>query len=290
MHSHLKNSVIAKSTSAPAGTGREVNTSTSSQSRAQRPKSVRLYVFDCGWLKVEDPARFNFKKEELAVIDFSVLAFLVAHPKGILMWDTGVLPDSAFRPGVTEAKKEYATATKPLLPQMAAAGFTPADVDYLAMSHSHWDHIANANRFAHATWLVRKFERDWLLADPPPRRTTCDMFDALRQTKTVIVEDDDYDVFGDGAVVIKFTPGHTAGHQSLFLNLAQTGPVLLTGDLYHYPEDVTMKRVQVGDNLELALKSRAVVEAFVMKTGAQMWIQHDLAGSRKLRKSPAFYE
>jgi len=260
------------------------------QSRTERPASIKLHVFDCGWLKVEDPTRFNFKKEELAVLDLSVMSFLVSHPKGILMWDTGVIPDGAFTPGGGHATKEYATATKPLLSQLAVAGFTPADVNYLAMSHSHWDHVANASRFAHATWLVRKFERDALFADPPPRRTTPAMFEALRDMKTVIIEDSDYDVFSDGTVSIKFTPGHTAGHQSLFVKLARTGPVLLSGDLYHYPEDVRMERVQVGDDKALTLASRAKIEALLKKTGAHLWIQHDLTGCSKLKKPPAFYE
>ncbi len=55
-------------------------------------------------------------------------------------------------------------------------------------------------------------------------------------------------MFGDGTVVIKFTPGHTPGHQSLFLKLAKTGPVLLSGDLYHYPEEITYKRIPSFDS------------------------------------------
>ena len=115
--------------------------------QAKLPKTVRLYVFDCGWLKVEDPVRFNFKREELAVLDLSAPCFLVAHPKGTLMWDTGVVPDSAFKAGGGPATKEYATATKPLLPQLAQAGFTPADITYVALSHVHWDHAANISRW-----------------------------------------------------------------------------------------------------------------------------------------------
>ena len=261
------------------------------KNRAQPPKSVRLYVFDCGRLKVSDPVRFNFKKEELALLDLSVPCFLVSHPKGILVWDTGAVPDSAFKPGGIAATKEYATATTPLQLQMAEAGFAPADVTYLSLSHVHWDHAANVSLFAHVTWLVRQVERDAMFTPPLPPRTDSTMFEALRGTKTVIIKDNDYDVFGDGTVIIKFTPGHTAGHQSLLVNLARTGPILLSGDLYHYPEELRMKRVPAGDfDKEQTLASRAAIEAFLKKTGTQLWIQHDLAAFEKLKKAPGYYE
>ena len=261
------------------------------KNRAQRPKSVRLYVFDCGRLKVKDPIRFNFKKEELAVLDLSVPCFLVFHPKGILVWDTGVIPDDAFKPGGGSATRLYAVATKPLKLQLAEAGFTPADVTYLALSHAHWDHAANASAFASATWLVRQVERDALFADPPPPRTNSAMFEALRSTKTILLKDNDYDVFGDGTVIIKFTPGHTAGHQALLVKLARTGPVLLCGDLYHYPEELKVKRVPAGDfDKEQTLASRVAIEAFLKETGTQLWIQHDLAAFDKLKKAPGYYD
>src|SRR5438876_9887412 len=62
------------------------------------PQSLRLYVFDCGILHNSDAARYRFKKEELATLEMSVACFLIAHPKGTLVWDTGAVPDNAWRP------------------------------------------------------------------------------------------------------------------------------------------------------------------------------------------------
>src|SRR6266436_9351294 len=101
-------------------------------------KSVRLYVFDCGKLHYDEPSRFNFKKEEVKVYDLSVGCYLIAHPMGTLMWDVGVIPDSAFPSNGQPATKLYATAAKTLKAQLAQAGYNPQDVNYLAMSHSHW--------------------------------------------------------------------------------------------------------------------------------------------------------
>lgn len=252
---------------------------------------LRLYVFDCGKLSVEDPSRFNFARSELAVLDLSVPCYLVAHPKGTLMWDTGVVPDSLFQPGGRPAVKEYATAARPLLAQLTEAGFSPAAITYLALSHAHWDHIANAAAFAGSTWLVRAAERDAVLGNPSPVRTDPSMFTALRSAKTTLIDTDDFDVFGDGRVVIKFTPGHTAGHQVLYVKLEKTGPVVLSGDLYHYPEELKIPRVPAGDvNREQTLASRAALQEFLKKTGAQLWIQHDLAVAEKQRKAPAYYD
>jgi glyoxylase-like metal-dependent hydrolase (beta-lactamase superfamily II) len=111
------------------------------------------------------------------------------------------------------------------------------------------------------------------------------------KSKTVLLNSEDHDVFGDGTVVIKFSPGHTPGHQSLFLKLAHTGPVLLSGDLYHYPEELKLKVIPAIDfNKEQTAKSRTAIEDFVAKNKAQLWIQHDAAHSKTLKKSPQYYD
>src|SRR5438874_1739724 len=64
-------------------------------SKPKPPKSARLYVFDCGLLTMSAPATFGFTKEEVGEKQpFAVPCYMVAHPKGTLMWDVGVIPDS----------------------------------------------------------------------------------------------------------------------------------------------------------------------------------------------------
>ena len=264
----------------------------SQQRKAQPPKSVRLYVFDCGSLNIDDISRYQLKKEEIATNIMSDPCFLVAHPKGTMIWDTGAVPDAAFKPGGGPATLRSATTARPLTAQLAEIGYVPADITYLSLSHFHWDHVGNANVFASSTWLVRKLERDIMFADPPPYpRTEPANYSALKNSKTVIITQDEYDVFGDGTVVIKSAPGHSPDHQVLFLKLAKTGPILLSGDLYHYPEERKLNRVPTTEfNAEQTVASRAAVEAFLKKTGAQLWIEHDFTGNAKLKKAPEFYE
>jgi N-acyl homoserine lactone hydrolase len=266
-------------------------TSSTAQRKAQPPKSVRLYVFDCGSLNIPDITPYQLKKEEMATTYMSVPCFLVAHPRGTLIWDAGAVPDSAFKPGGGPATLRYATSARSLASQLGEIGYTPADITYLALSHFHWDHVGNANLFSGSTWLVRKLEREIMFADPPSPRTEPSNYSALKNSKTVIVTKDEHDVFGDGTVLLKSAPGHSPDHQVLFLKLARSGPVLLSGDLYHYPEERKLNRVPTTEfNAAQTIASRTAVEAFLKKTGAQLWIQHDFTANAKLKKSPGFYE
>jgi glyoxylase-like metal-dependent hydrolase (beta-lactamase superfamily II) len=255
------------------------------------PASLRLYIFDCGVIHTTNGDAYSLKKEEMASTEMSIPCILVAHPRGTLMWDNGDIPDRAFPQGGGPATSGVVTQDKPLLPQMAAIGYAPGDITYLSMSHYHGDHVANANSFTGATWLVRKVERDRMFSDTPIPRSDPANYSDLKTSKTILLDKDEWDVFGDGTVVIKSTPGHTPGHNVLFLKLRKTGPVVLSGDLYHYPEERTLNRLPVADfNKEQTAASRAELETFLRKTGAQLWIEHDIVANAKLKKAPAFYE
>ena len=256
------------------------------------PASPRLYIFDCGVIKGLGVELFGFKAGEVPARDFFVPWYLVVHPKGTLMWDVGVISDSAFKGGNGPVTEGRSTVDKPLLPQLAALGYTPADITYVSLSHYHSDHTANANAFVGSTWLVRLAERDAMFAPPAPGAIIqTASFAQLKTAKTRILNDDDYDVFGDGTVVIKSAPGHTPGHTVLFLKLKKFGPLLVAGDLYHFPEEQTMNRFPSFEfDKTQSAKSRAEIDVFLKKTKAQMWISHDAATNAKLKKTPEYYE
>ncbi len=264
------------------------------------PTSPRLYVFDGGTLHVDDPSRFQLTRQEIGETDLSVACYLVAHPKGTLMWDACAVPDSEWTPTgapvthhltLPDGQQRDITLTTRLSAQLASAGFFPERLTYLALSHYHYDHTANANQFGSSIWLVRQNERDAMFADPAPGVTRPSTYDGLKNRKTVVIGTDDYDVFGDGTVVIKASVGHTPGHQMLYVKLAQTGQIVLCGDLYHYQVERTLDRVPTFEfNADQTRASRKNLEAFLQQTGSQLWIQHDLQAHAKLRKAPAYYE
>jgi glyoxylase-like metal-dependent hydrolase (beta-lactamase superfamily II) len=266
----------------------------------QPPHALRLYVMDCGTLHIADMGRFQLKKEEVSTTELSVACFLIVHPKGTLLWDTCAVPDAAWKPTggpitqhvvLSDSQERDITMVKSLTAQLAELGYSASDITYLALSHYHYDHTANANEFASATWLVRQVEHNAMFAEKPPGTTQPWTYSALRDSKTLILKTDENDVFGDGTVVIKSAPGHTPGHQVLYLKLARTGGVVLSGDLYHYPEERALDRVPTFEfNQEQTRATRVAIDGFLKKTGAQLWIQHDFNGNARLKKSPNFYD
>jgi N-acyl homoserine lactone hydrolase len=268
--------------------------------KAQAPRAVRLYIFDCGVLHNSDMGRFSLRKEDVPTTDMSVACFLIAHPKGTLIWDTGAIPDNAWKPtgrpvtvhiALPDGQQREVEVDKALQAQLAEIGYAPSDITYLALSHYHYDHTANSSAFSSATWLVPQAEHDAMFSGKYSGTVQPSYFAALQKSKTIILKNDEYDVFGDGTVIIKSAPGHTQGHQVLYVNLARTGGVVLSGDLYHYPAERSLNRVPTFEfSQEQTRASRVAIDAFLRKTGAQLWIQHDFNGNAKLKKSPQFYE
>lgn len=260
------------------------------QGEPQRPATVRIYVFDDGMIKGLDPHLFNFEPEELAQTDLVISSYLIVHPKGTLMFDSGGIPDSAFPPSGA-AEEGFMSATETLESQLAAIGYEPSDVTYFALSHYHSDHTANANDFAGATWIVQKAERDFMFADDPDGIIEPAHFSALKGAKTRVLDNESFDVFGDGSVVVMPAPGHTPGHQVVAVKLEHAGTVVLGGDLYHFPEERTTGRLPSFEfDKDESRASRARIEAFLEKKDATLWIEHDLPTFEKLPKAPAYVD
>ena len=268
--------------------------------KAVPPKTVRLYVFDCGMItfSAEGVARYHVTPAEVGETRMPVPCFLVAHPKGTLMWDVGVIPDATVEKEAAAGGARYevnptatALVSRTLTGQLAAIGYRPADITFVAISHAHKDHSANLNLFATSTWLTRPAERAFMW-QPGNERVEQSFYTELEHSKSITVEKDEYDVFDDGTVVMKAAPGHTPGHQVLLLQLASTGRVMIAGDLYHYPAERALHRPPPDNEFDVrqSAASRAMIEDYLRKTSTAMWIQHDFAANAKLKKSPAYYE
>jgi N-acyl homoserine lactone hydrolase len=257
----------------------------SQTAKPQPVTKVRVYVLDGGTIVGRNMDRYNLPTE---VRNMSVAVFLIVHPKGVLLFDAG-LGDQFVNKQQLPPDPAY-TVTTTLKSQLDQIGYSPRDITYLALSHAHPDHIGNANNYAGSTVLIQKKEWDTMFPPSQANARYYSYYSALKDSKTVLL-DGDYDVFGDGSVIMVSTPGHSPGHQSLFVKLAETGPVIMTGDAYHYPEERTFHKLPKGDpNIEQSALSRAKMDSIMEWTGAQLWISHDILNYAKLKKAPDFYE
>ena len=117
-----------------------ITLSLAAQNRPAPVTSVRLYVFENGFIRGLDTKLFNLAREDVKEPDFVNSSYLIVHPRGTLQFDAGGIPDSAFKGDGATVTEGVQSATKPLLPQLVAAGYRPADVTYFALSHYHSDH------------------------------------------------------------------------------------------------------------------------------------------------------
>jgi glyoxylase-like metal-dependent hydrolase (beta-lactamase superfamily II) len=208
-----------------------------------------------------------------------------------LLWDSG-LPLS-LAGGGRQAMEHGIEVDYPvsLLDQLDELGLHPADIDYASFSHFHFDHVGAANAFAEATLLIDRNEHMAAFTEAERHEVFVpELYMGLRDSDKLLL-DDDHDVFGDSSVVIVPAPGHTPGHSVLFVDLEETGPVVLSGDLYHFDFSRRMRRTPVfNTDTDETLESMDKIEALLKEKGATLWIEHNKALADTLKKAPDFYE
>ena len=245
---------------------------------ALETESLYVKVLDCGSIQFDDLDMFSTDGDYAGVSDtFTDTCYLIHHPDGIMLWDLG-LP-GLLTGGPMTAQGMTASLNQTLTTQLEALGMAPSDIDYIAISHSHFDHIGQVDQVGSATWLVHQNELDYMIPpDGSPAKVSAEVIPMLTAFKPLKREvfTGEKDVFGDGTVIIFETPGHTPGHTSLQLTLPQSGTVLLTGDLYHRAESRELKRVpRFNFDEEMTRRSMAAFEDRATSLGAKVIIQHE---------------
>jgi len=245
----------------------------------------KLYIFNCGEGHVIDISRWSPGVNVGMPMDMAENCYLMHHPQGWLLWDTGVPDAVAAMPdgqAPADPRAIFWRRPKTLASQLEALGVKPAEIKYLAISHTHPDHIGNVELFPQAMLLVQKAEYEW----PNPLGVG-----RFKPEHPVTKLEGDYDVFGDGSVTIISTPGHTPGHQSLLVKLPKTGAVLLSGDAMHFKDNWDNRRVpSINTDKDKTLVSMQRIADVLAEEKAQLWINHDKAQSDSLKKSPDFYD
>lgn len=252
---------------------------------------IRLYVLDCGRIEFKDMALFSdtgeYDGKSGKLVD---TCYLIRHPKGTLLWDTGLGDKIAEQKGGVDNNGIHLTVDVTLQQQLKSLNLTPRDINYLAFSHFHFDHTGNANLFTSATWILNNAELEGALASRPTPATDPSTISGREHAKTQMI-DGDYDVFGDGSVRILRAPGHTPGHQVLEVKLAKNGTVILGGDLYHTRENRKDRRVPAFNTSRAdTLASMDRIERIVQNTHARLIIQHNPEDVASLPKLPGYLD
>lgn len=235
---------------------------------------MQLHVLEHGYLEaVDSPFLTEDGKQELVTTTWPDRCYLIDHPRGRLLWDTG-LPEAKLLAdpfAVGELKK---VITAPLLPWLDTFGVSRDDIDYLGFSHLHVDHAGNANLFASATVLLNAHEHAFAFAPDVAAGYYPEDYSALRDSSTILIEDQ-HDVFGDSSVVIHAAPGHTVGHQILILSLPDHRPLILAGDMYYDEADRIHRRAPAWNaDLAATFHSMDRIERLATEINAQLLIHH----------------
>lgn len=258
---------------------------------AEEDGALRLYALNCGRIDVSDANVFSDTGDYVGVKTTLVdSCYLISHPEGDLLWDAGLQDAMSQSPeGVTSGPYTL-RVTETLVRQLGVLGLVPADIEYVAFSHSHFDHVGNAGLFAGATWLSNPKEYEWMYRDAAREGNGFEAIAPMEMAERIDVTSD-YDIFGDGSVTIIQTPGHTPGHMSLRVSLEGSGEYLLTGDLYVMDGSQDLHPVPVfNTSREETLASMEKFDALASKLGATVVIQHSAADFEALPKLPDFLD
>jgi glyoxylase-like metal-dependent hydrolase (beta-lactamase superfamily II) len=248
------------------------------QSAVPSKPPLQLWRLDCGSLEVDlstfsDTGLYAGQKRTL-----TSSCYLIRNGDQYLLWDTGLDGALAGKP----RDKDGSQLKERLVTQLARIGVKPGDVKYVGISHYHFDHTGQAADFPSATLLIGKkdFEvvksREQLAPRFAPWLTGGGKVEEVARDK---------DVFGDGRVTMLGLPGHTPGHSALLVRLS-SGPVLLSGDQYHFAEQVGNRGVPTfnADRAD-TLASHDRFDRLAKNLRARVIIQHE---PRDVSKLPAF--
>ncbi|MFY0569454.1 MBL fold metallo-hydrolase [Archangium lansingense] len=152
-------------------------------SAAEEPPPIRLYVLDCGRIEIKDMGFFSGSGEPTGQAGtLTVPCFLIRHPQGVFLWDTGLSDSIAQAPGADPVGNQTYVDT-PLSTQLRQLGLDHRDVRYVAFSHLHADYAGNANAFTSSTWILQRRELDWATQTPTPLGVDVTVFSAHRTAK-----------------------------------------------------------------------------------------------------------
>lgn len=254
---------------------------------AEESAPIKLYAIDCGRIDVSNFSAFSDTGEyDNKAVELADPCFVIVHPKGVLLWDTG-LSDSLINKPETMSVFHLSKSAS-LQDGLKKINLTPNDINYVAVSHSHFDHMSGLNQFPNSTWILQKAELKYAQENSSSVIIDASKLSSWKTAKKMMINGD-YDVFGDGTVKILSTPGHTPGHQSLEIKLPKTGVIILSGDVYHQRASIEPLLVPTFNTSRAdTMASADRINRLLRNTKGRLVVQHDAQDFEKLPTLPAF--
>lgn len=256
---------------------------------------MKLYAFHGGGEKLDmavfDPLDPAVGTKVVAPWFF----YLIVHPAGNVLFDTGGHPDLVRDPrarlgSAADTYEIRMGSGDDVVSKIASIGLSPKDVDHVALSHLHYDHSGGIEFFPQATFYAQRDELSFAFWPPVYQRPIYIKadFDHPVEWRELTGE---YDLFGDGRVVLFPTPGHTKGHQSMLLRL-ESQAIILAADAAYQPKNIE-QRVLPGVLWcpDAMVSSWEHIEDLQRRYCAELILTHDLAFREKTKVAPeAWYE
>lgn len=244
---------------------------------------ITLRRLDCGSVFVPDldflSDSFRFSGQSRTV---AVSCYLIRDGERYFLWDTG-LPLSRLGAGQTSVGGGRAVLKRAITDQLRDIGIAPEDIKLVGLSHDHSDHSGQLASFPHATLMIGAQDMDVVRGTAPAFNLDRTEFAPWTHGGAPVDEvTGDRDVFGDGRVTMLATPGHTPGHHSLLVRLP-SGPVILTGDLWHFREQKQVHGVpKINTSRAETLASMQRVEEIARNLNARIVIGHEMRDTKAI--------
>jgi N-acyl homoserine lactone hydrolase len=211
-------------------------------------------------------------------------AFLIDHPRGLVLFDAGLAPDAAGDPaayyghGLVDFTGMKFEEHQRIDRQLESLGVALADIKFVVLSHAHFDHMGGVHLFPQAKIIIGAREMAYARW---PKPTHAGLYiqkelEAL-DPKQLYEVSTDFDMFGDGSVVVLQTPGHTPGEMSLLVRLPSQS-IILTGDAVHIREQLEFTESMAAGldvNADDAVRSIKKIQLLAALNDATVWVAHD---------------
>lgn len=273
---------------------------------AESPAGMRLYVLNSGSLSLGKGALQNFAPMD-PPIRIPVAFFVITHPKGNVLFDTGnndkIIEDPNYWGANFDSLKPVNTPDISIEAQLGRIEMKPDDFTYVVVSHMHLDHGGNVGKFPNSTLIIQRDELEYAMFPDEPFAgafipgDVAALRSAVGMTKPnalpMLIIEDDLDIFGDGSVVVKRSRGHTKGSQMLVVRLPNTGTIILTGDSAYFRDNVTKS---LPPNILLAYDPAGIMRGYewiryMMATeDADFFTSHDPDAFKAYKKAPDYYD